>query len=73
MLTITRMSCTRWLTGGVPKTGYGREEQEYQPPVRRVRKVFVNGQLVSERVIGGKAGGDTQRVGPADAPGSSRA
>lgn len=52
---------------------YGREEQEYQPPVRRVRKVFVNGQLVSERVIGGKAGGDTQRVGPADAPGSSRA
>jgi hypothetical protein len=49
---------------------FGRDEQEYQPPVRRVRKVFVNGQLVSERVIGGKAGGHTTGTRPADALGS---
>ncbi len=46
------------------------DQEEYEPPVKRTFKKIVNGVVVSERVIGGKAGGGTQRVGPADAPGS---
>ena len=53
--------------------GYGREEQEYEPPVKRVRKVFVNGQLVSERVIGGQKGRDPAGTRQADAPSRDRA
>ncbi len=54
-------------------SGYGPDEQEWEPPVRRVIRKIVNGIVVVERVIGGKAGGDSQRVGQTDAPSRNRA